>query len=358
MGSNINLYTLLVLVSFLTLSCEKEITAPEITEAENALTMEQQTDNAIQYARVQNYMNDFITNSFSGAVAQPEFYGMRMASTQTLCPATRLSENGDVLTMDFGSDATAEGACTMLNYTQIGGTLALNKNFCPSVSKTRGCQPGSLEFDKFYVQGCTVEAIRSNGDENLYPVFYSWENCPNLNDTPGTDPDEFVNFWFGASDKWKMELTDSNGKATVFNPIDKHNGAFMRIKAPNIFVDELNFEDLYDASYQISLLRQGSHHFNKINFKGAGENGEDLKMLMTTTEDLIYTPYQCANITSGKILLMDLDCKPLMCIDYSAGMEERDSGECDNIVKICPSDERGDPITGSPDCIVTSCLPL
>ncbi len=358
MGSNINLYTLLALVSLLAFSCEKEIATPEITENANALTLEQQTDNAIQYARVQNYMNDFITNSFSGAVAQPAFYGLNMASTQTPCPATRLSENGDVLTMEFGSEATAEGACTTLNYTQTGGTLALNKNFCPSVSRTRGCQPGSLEFDKFYVQGCTVEAIRSNGEEHLHPIFYSLEDCPNLEEAPGTDPDEFVNFSFGASDKWKMELTDSNGKATVFNPIDKHNGAFMNVKAPNIFVDELNFEDLYDASYHISLLRQGSHHFNQVNFKGAGENGEDLKMLITTTEDLVYTPYQCANITSGKILLMDLDCKPLMCIDYGVGMEERDSGECDNIVKICPCDENGNVLTASRDCMISSCLPI
>lgn len=358
MGSNIKLYTLLVFVSLITFSCEKEIATPETPVNPNALTIEQQTSSAQQYARVQNYMNDFLTNSFSGAVAQPEFYGMSMAATQTLCPATSLSENGDVLTMQFGENATAEGACTLLNYTEVGGRLSLNKNYCPNIRSTRGCQPGSLEFDELYVQGCTVEAIRTNGDEHLHPVFYSWENCPNLNDNPGTDSDEIVNFWFGASDKWKMKLTDLNGKATIFNPINNYNGAFMRIKVPNIFVDELNFEDLYDASYKISLLRQGSHYFNKINFKGAGDNGEDLKMLVMTTEDLVYTPYQCKNIVSGKILLMDLDCTPLMSIDYSAGAEERDEGECDNIVKICPCDEWGNTIADSPDCMITSCLPL
>jgi hypothetical protein len=55
---------------------------------------------------------------------------------------------------------------------------------------------------------------------------------------------------------------------------------------------------------------------------------------------------------------MDLDCNPLMCIDYGASAEETDAGECDNIVRICPCDEWGDAITDSPDCISTSCLPL
>jgi len=358
MGSSIKLYTLLGFISLLAFSCQKEITAPENPVNPNALTMEQQTKNAQQYARVQNYMNDFLTNAFSGAISEPEFYGMNMASTQTACPSTSLSANGDILTMQFGSGARDEESCNMLNGTKVGGTLALNKNFCPNISSTRGCQPGSLEFDDLYVQGCSVEAIRTNGDAHLHPVFYSWENCPNLNNDPGTDPNEIVNFWFGASDKWKMKLTDPNGKATIFNPINNYNGAFMRIKAPNIFADELNFEDLYDVSYQISLLRQGSHHFNKVNFKGAGENGRDLKMLVMTTEDLVYAPYQCKNIISGQVLLMDLDCTPLMCIDYGVGVEETDAGDCDNIVRICPCDEWGDAITDSPDCIVTSCLPL
>jgi len=357
MGSSIKIYTLLVFVSLFAFSCEKEITAPDNSADPNGLTVEQQTDNAQQYARVQNYMNDFLTNAFSGAIAEPSFYGMNMASTQTSCPSTELSANGDVLTMQFGSGPTVDEACTMLNSTRVGGTLALNKNFCPNIYNTRGCQPGALEFDELYVQGCSVEALRSNGNEHLHPNFYSWENCPNLNDYPGTDPDEIVNFWFTASSNWKMKLTDPNGKATIFNPINSYDGAFMRVKAPNIFVEDLNFEDLYNASYQISLLRQGSHDFNKINFKGAGENGEDVRMLVMTTEDLVYTPYQCKSIISGQVLLMDLDCTPLMCIDYGAGAEEADAGECDNIVRICPCDEWGEAITDSPDCIVTSCLP-
>lgn len=358
MSSNIKLCTLLTLLSLLSFSCQKEITAPDSPFNPNAVTMEQQTESAQQYARVQNYMNNFLMNAFSGAVAQPQFYGMNMAATQTSCPATELSANGDILTMQFGDSVTAEGACTMLNYTQIGGSIALNKNYCSNIRNTRGCQPGSLEFDSLYVQGCTVEAIRTNGDEDLNSVFYSRENCPSPNDNTGTNADELVNFWFKASNEWEMKFTDPNGKITEFNPINADNGPYMRIKAPNIFTEELNFEDLYDASYKISLLRQGSHSFNNVVFKGEGEAGSDLEMLIVTTEDLVYSPYQCENITSGKILLMGLDFMPLMSIDYSAGAEERNAGECDNIVKICPCDESGVILTNSPDCIVTSCLPL
>lgn len=335
------------------LSCEKEITPPVIVNSDELL-LGQQTQLARQYARVQNYMNDFLTTAFSGAIAQPAFYGMNMASTPTVCPATQLSANGDILTLQFGDGPASEKSCSMSNIKEIGGTLVLNKNFCSNISSTRGCQPGSLVFDELYVQGCIVEAVRANGEEDLHPTFYSLKECP----SPNSGTEEIVDFWLNASEEWEMKFTNSNSKTTIFNPINNYNGAFMHIKAPNIFDKEINFEDLYNASYQISLLRQGRDHFNEVIFKGAGQNGDDLKMLVTTTEDLVYTPYQCKNIIAGKVILMDLDFKPLMCIDYGVGATEADTGECDNIVKICPCDEWGDAIVDSPNCMVTGCLPL
>jgi hypothetical protein len=348
--------TFLALISLFFLSCEKEITAPDASLRPYLMTLEEQTESAKQYARVQNYMNDFLTIAFSGAIAQPDFYGMSMTATQTSCPSTELLEGGELLKMQFGSAANEEGACTTLNYSQVGGTIALNKNYSSNIISTRGCQPGSLEFEKLLIQGCEIEAIQPNENENLQPAFYSWGDCPNTNNIDlASEP--FVNFWFEADDKWKMGFNDSNGKSTIFEPINKSKGAFMCVQAPNLFEGELNFEDLYNASYRISLSGQDSENYNKAIFKGAGQNGEDLEMYLLTTEDLVYTPYQCNKIISGQILLMDIAGKPLMNIDYSAGAEEQDAGECDNIVKVCPCNEAGEVLTDSPDCIVTGCLP-
>ena len=357
MSSSIKLYTLLAFISFFAFSCEKEISAPEDSINSSTLSVEQQTKIGQRYARVQNCMNDFFISAFAGVVAQPAFYGVNMTATETTCPTTTISDNGDVLTMQFGQDAIPEGLCTTLNYTEVGGTLALNKNFCSNMISTRECQPGTLEFDELYIQDCTVEAVRTNGDEELHAVFYAREACLNLNDTENVD-EETVSFWFSASDKWEMKITDYTRGETTFNPINNHNGAFMHIQAPNIFTETLNFEELYDTHYQISLLGEESGLFNELVFKGAGEEGEDIKMLVKTKENLVYAPYQCQNIISGKVILMNLDKKPLICIDYNAGAEEADAGECDNIVKICPCDKDGNAITNSPDCMVTSCLPL
>jgi len=317
--------------------------------------MDIQRESAQQYARVQNYMNDFLIIAFSGVVAQPDFYGIDMAPTQTFCPATDLSADGNVLALQFGA-GSSEGSCTMLTATEVGGDLVLNKNFCPDIVTTRECQPGSLEFDQLNVRDCNIEALRSNENDNLHPTFYSWKNCNNINDEVERGPDDLVDFWFDASDEWEMRFSDPNGALTTFDPINKENGAFMNIQAPNVFVGELNFEDLYSLSYQISLLQQDSE-FNEVNFIGVGEEGEDLRMKVVTTEELVFRPYQCQNIISGQILLMDTKGTPLVNIDYSAGAEESDYGRCDNIVRICPCDENGTVISESSDCMITSCLP-
>lgn len=345
------LFPLLILLIFA--ACEKESTAPAIEISPELFSAEQQREMAQQLALSQDFINDMVVNSFSGAVAQPEFYGLQMAATETSCPAVSLSDDGEELTMQFGTGPTEGQSCDMLNFTRAGGTLKLNKNSAPNLQNTRACQPGNLEFDELYVQGCLIEAVRSsNGTVHQHPSFYVYDDCPNTENTGG----ENLTFKFKASKHWKMKLSDPNGEETVFNPIDSGTGPFMEVTVPNNFSEEMNFEDLYNASYQIKLPQVGSHEFNKVELKDFFGDGYDLHLLMMTTEDLVYQPYHCKSVVSGQVLLMDWFCTPLVSIDYGAGAEEDDHGECDNIVKICPADAYGNAVTDSPDCIVTNCL--
>jgi hypothetical protein len=300
------------------------------------------------------------------SLLEPSFYGRQSSNSfnpSISCVNTNYTSNTNTLEINFDTLAGNSIPCLLPNGAQIHGDLSWNLNFNPDVWTTRECQPGFLSFDRIFCDGTVIEELR--GPNVASPKFFVNTDCPDASTiTEPTTPEIPLNF--KVSNDFLYKITANSGRVTLIDPVPSP-GIFATLTTANDFDETLNFNDLYERSYELDINVAENITFcpftevQVFEPENTSSTPDDTYAMMTSTP-LVYTPFSCKHVTSGIIELRSLpaycpgslvaaDLDLLMTIDFSvdaAGTFNADG--CDAYVYIC--DYSANP--NSPTCELTN----